>query len=299
MSKPIVVALDPQRTDDAPLVLGARLAELAGAPLIVAAAYPFDPVTHGLGGAAVDDDVRSSTLRNLEARTAGLPADLLVRGGPSTARVLHELADELQASVLVIGSTHRGPVGRVAPGSTADRLLHGVSCPVAIAPQGLAADWTLNRVGVGYVDLRDGHGALRAAGAIGRAAGIGVHALTAVEPIDRSGSAAIAPYGAGGSDEATSIAQRELDAAIADLPAGVHATGEVRVAHPVDALAELSAEVDLLVCGSRGYGPRMAVLLGGVTHALVRRAACPLLVVPRGTDSALADLTSRREATTT
>ena len=51
----------------------------------------------------------------------------------------------------------------------------------------------------------------------------------------------------------------------------------------VDALAALDErEIDLLVCGSRGYGPVRRVLLGGVLRKLVRRAACPVVVVPRG-----------------
>jgi nucleotide-binding universal stress UspA family protein len=40
--------------------------------------------------------------------------------------------------------------------------------------------------------------------------------------------------------------------------------------------------VDLLVCGSRGYGPVRRVLLGTVSAALVRQASLPVLVVPRG-----------------
>ena len=37
-----------------------------------------------------------------------------------------------------------------------------------------------------------------------------------------------------------------------------------------------------MVVGSRGYGPARAVLLGGVSHVLVRDAGCPVLVLPRG-----------------
>ena len=44
---------------------------------------------------------------------------------------------------------------------------------------------------------------------------------------------------------------------------------------PADALIAVSAELDLLVCGSRGYGPVHAVMLGGVSRALVDGAACP------------------------
>ena len=40
--------------------------------------------------------------------------------------------------------------------------------------------------------------------------------------------------------------------------------------------------------GSRGYGPGLAVLLGGVSRRVTMTARCPVLVVPRGSTSALA-----------
>ena len=55
----------------------------------------------------------------------------------------------------MVGSTRRGPVGRVTPGSTAERLLHGAPCPVAVTPAKLAAGWTPRHVGVGFVDVED------------------------------------------------------------------------------------------------------------------------------------------------
>jgi nucleotide-binding universal stress UspA family protein len=39
-----------------------------------------------------------------------------------------------------------------------------------------------------------------------------------------------------------------------------------------------ASPVDLLVCGSRGYGPVRTLMLGSTSHALVREAACPVLV---------------------
>jgi hypothetical protein len=50
----------------------------------------------------------------------------------------------------------------------------------------------------------------------------------------------------------------------------------------VDSLAALGPDdVDLLVCGSRGYGPVRRVLLGGVSSRLIRGARLPVAVVPR------------------
>jgi nucleotide-binding universal stress UspA family protein len=56
---------------------------------------------------------------------------------------------------------------------------------------------------------------------------------------------------------------------------------------PVRALAEYSEQVDLLVVGSRGYGPAHSLLVGGVSGRLIRRAACPVLVIPPRTESTL------------
>ena len=64
----------------------------------------------------------------------------------------------------------------------------------------------------------------------------------------------------------------------------------------VIALEQFSNDVDLLVCGSRGYGPLGSVLLGGVSRRLVHRAACPVIVVPRGTERAARSARRRRHA---
>ena len=78
-------------------------------------------------------------------------------------------------------------------------------------------------------------------------------------------------------------ARAALDEALASLPEGVTATAELLEGDVVEELASLDErEIDLLVCGSRGYGPVRRVLLGGVARRLIRRAACPLVVVPRG-----------------
>ena len=39
--------------------------------------------------------------------------------------------------------------------------------------------------------------------------------------------------------------------------------------------------VDLLVLGSRGFGPVMRLLVGSVSSRVIREAPCPVLVVPR------------------
>jgi hypothetical protein len=56
---------------------------------------------------------------------------------------------------------------------------------------------------------------------------------------------------------------------------------------PADVLVRVSEHLDLLICGSRGYGPVRAVLLGGVSRRLTAEAHCPVIVLPRGVQASL------------
>jgi nucleotide-binding universal stress UspA family protein len=65
------------------------------------------------------------------------------------------------------------------------------------------------------------------------------------------------------------------------MPEALHSSVETPSGNPATILAAASAHFDLLVCGSRGYGPMRSVILGSLSRELTRSAACPLLVVPR------------------
>jgi nucleotide-binding universal stress UspA family protein len=58
------------------------------------------------------------------------------------------------------------------------------------------------------------------------------------------------------------------------------------------ALATLSSELDVLICGSHGYGPLQTALHGSVSQALSRHSRCPLIVVPPGSGRTLEELMS-------
>jgi nucleotide-binding universal stress UspA family protein len=60
------------------------------------------------------------------------------------------------------------------------------------------------------------------------------------------------------------------------------ATSEVVFGDLVEELTRFSASVDLLAIGSRSHGPLGRLIDGSVSHALLRRSHCPLLVLPRG-----------------
>ena len=66
---------------------------------------------------------------------------------------------------------------------------------------------------------------------------------------------------------------------------GSIATGEVVVGDPATELAYAGNDLDLLVTGSRGYGPVRRLMLGSTSARLVREAPCPVLVLTRGAEA--------------
>jgi nucleotide-binding universal stress UspA family protein len=76
----------------------------------------------------------------------------------------------------------------------------------------------------------------------------------------------------------------ELAQAVSGLDAVIDVTETPLDGDPQALLARESGQLDLLVVGSRGYGPLRAVLLGSLSSALVRGAQSPLVIVPRGAD---------------
>ena len=75
-----------------------------------------------------------------------------------------------------------------------------------------------------------------------------------------------------------------------DVGAPVEISDEVVDGYADDELARLSDEVDLLVCGSRGHGPIGSVMVGSVSTGVLRKARCPILIVPRGARDGFAAL---------
>ena len=287
MAKPIIVGYDPKSSDRSPVAFALRAARFTGAPLIVASAGSDEELAGDAAGAL--EELR----RDVDAE--GVAVESVELSSSSAARALHEAAEERDAGLLVVGSTGRGAVGRVLPGSTAERLMHGAPCPIAIVPHGWQAGAGLSTIGVAFTDSDEGTEALRGGYALARRAGAKLRVLTAVKPGIR---AAYGGMQAGGDVQRgkgeTSVegelrvkAEGELRRAVEALGGDVPVESDAFVEDPADVLISVSQNLDLLVCGSRGYGPRRAVLLGGVSRRLAAEAHCPVIVLPRGVEASL------------
>jgi nucleotide-binding universal stress UspA family protein len=139
------------------------------------------------------------------------------------------------------------------------------------------------RIGVGFVNTLEGRGALTAASGLARATGGHVAVFSVQEPIEWSPALVMPGWSVALAFEAEreQHAQRAGTTARRLVPEDLFASVEVPAGDPGTILAAASADLDLLVCGSRGYGPLRSVILGSVSRELARSSACPLLVVPR------------------
>lgn len=280
----VLAAYDPQTLDRAPVRFAAAAARFANVPLVIASVRagltPERCVSDGLVGEGLEPlraDLESDY--GIDVRTRVVRASTPM----GVARALQRVIDAEHAGLAVVGSTTRGVVGRVAPGTTAQRMINGCACPVVVVPHGHGPPPRLSVIGVGFVPTPEGHRALRAAATVAQMAGADLRVLTVVKP----GLSADASAGPTRDTVERSRAHVEatLTDAIADLAHDVKADGEVMVDDPADALVSVSRNVDLLVMGSRGYGPGLAVLLGGVSRRITMAAGCPVLVIPRGSTS--------------
>jgi nucleotide-binding universal stress UspA family protein len=193
----------------------------------------------------------------------------------SVGRGLHELADAERADLLVVGSCRRGLIGRVMVGDETSEALNGAPCAVAVAPYGHAERPTaLGEIGVAYDGSLESEGALAFARELAAEHGARLSAFEAV-----SVPAYLTAPGAGAAIETLPALVEEARVRISGL-GGVEPHAAYGVA--AEELAVYSASLDLLVTGSRGYGPLGRLVHGSTSRRLARTARCPVLVLARG-----------------
>jgi nucleotide-binding universal stress UspA family protein len=212
-----------------------------------------------------------------ERAQARIVAEVRDIASPSVGRGLHQLAEQYAADLLVVGSSSRGMLGRVLSGDDMRASLNGASCAVAVAPHGYAQSTaSIKAVGVGYNGTPEAEAALAVARGLAARYGATVRALTVVNPIP--GAIGYSEAFDPGWSMAIEVVGRTANERL-ELLDGVD--GGVAVGVPSEALAAFGAEVDLLVVGSRSYGPVRRMMLGSTSVRLAHGTLCPLLVLPR------------------
>ncbi|MBQ1049043.1 universal stress protein [Micromonospora sp. C51] len=106
-----------------------------------------------------------------------------------------------------------------------------------------------------------------------------VQAVTAWRWDGLDGGAMVAPNPIEEEERATALLARE----IGEVTRGTSATpvsAEVVEGRPADVLTAAARGADLLVLGSHGHGRLRHTVLGSVSEECVRKATCPVVVLP-------------------
>jgi nucleotide-binding universal stress UspA family protein len=228
----------------------------------------------------------ASELAGPQEQLAPLAAETEMLASTSAARALNDLATDRDAPVLVVGSSGRGPVGRLLGGSTAQRLLHGAPCAVAVAARGFAAEGRrVLRLAVAYDGSPEAEAALHAAIVLERRSNATLTLFTVAHTgasLAASGMPApAAEFEPGEKRRMREILERGRDRVPPDLPVRT----QLLHGSPGELLAEVSGDYDLMLVGSRGYGPLRGTLLGSTSRHLFTAAACSMMALPRGAEA--------------
>jgi nucleotide-binding universal stress UspA family protein len=248
---------------------------------------PSHAITPGM---VAEEREASHNLLEQERAAADVTADLLSIESMGPGRALHEQAEEQNADLLVVGSCSHGVFGRVMLGDDTRAALNGAPCAVAVAPRGYAeraggADSQIDKVGVGYNASPESKVALALARKLAAQTGASVHALEVVW-IPSATFTGIMPPAIG---ESIDVMLQQAKSRMEALP---DVEGYAVYGLTGEELAVFGNAVDILIVGSRGYGPLRHHVLGSTCAYLERHARCPLLVLPRGATSAGEDCTT-------
>lgn len=215
-----------------------------------------------------------------EDALADLEVETRAYGGGSPAGILTRLAEEEEFDAIVVGSPHRGAIGRVVLGSVAESLLNGAPADVAVAPAGYADEmhWRVREIAVGYDGSPESKLALQRAEALAEGPNAKIELVTVVVPPVARPVMVPGAY----APQVPPEPEKVINQGVHSIDHSLAAMAVRRDGDPAAQLLEACAErVDLLVVGSRGYGPLARVLLGSVSREVIRKAPCPVLMVRR------------------
>jgi nucleotide-binding universal stress UspA family protein len=289
----IIAAISASRQGTAPLHLAAQIARSTGDKVVAAAVVerPWPPRAD-----PVEDEylgyVTSQARQSLERIVGRLPAQLdtwvVVHQSTSVPTGLTDLAAEIGAELVVVGSSSSGLLGRVALGSVTNRLVHTAAVPVAIAPRGypLGPD-PIRRLTAAYGGEADINGLIPAAAELATQWPVQLRIVSfMVRPVRMFG----------GSIESSAedlVIQQWSRRTFDDIAKQLNAVRD-RISVPdVDvvvgtghdwreAVEDVPWEAgDMLLLGSGAAGQTARVFLGSAASKILRHAPVPVMIVPR------------------
>lgn len=283
MFKHIVVGCDGSQEGRDAVALGARIASVTDARLSLVGVFPtsFFPVA----GITDRKTLRAQATRALRHDRDLLAPHALVHAvaDNSVPRALRHYAERWHADLVIVGSNPTASPGHVAIGRRARQLLYDAPFALGLAARGLheRTRW-LRTIGVGYDGEPEAESALALAAELARSAGARLAVRRVVEdsitPLDIP-SVGLMENWNDVLEEERQAGTIEAEAATSRL--GISAEVTVTVGDPGYEVRAFSETVDLVVVGSRRWGPVARLVTGGVGETLVKDASSSILIAPR------------------
>lgn len=289
----ILAGFSASRHGSAPLNLAAQIARATGDEVIAAAVVerPWPP-----RGDPVEQEylryVIGQAEQSLERVAAGLPKDVqiptIVHESTSIPAGLTELAIANEASLVVLGSSSSGLLGRVTLGSVTERMVHTAKVPVAVAPRGYAQkSGPIRRLTAAYGGEADVNGLIPATAELAKAWSA---TLRIVSFTVRSVAAFSGKMESAAEDLVVEQWTRRTHD---DIVKQLNDIREHMAVPDVDVVVgsghDWSSAVDsvpwdagdMLVLGSGAAAQAAQVFLGSAAAKILRHAPVPVMIVPR------------------
>jgi nucleotide-binding universal stress UspA family protein len=276
MFKNVLVGIDGRTNGRDAIALASRLLDDDG-KMTLAHVHSADlRVYAAIGPELLAEEAASSKeLLAHERAEAGVEAELVSVSAPTPARGLHEQAEAQGADLIAVGSCSRGLLGRAMLGDDARAALNGTPCALAIAARGYAtASTPLMRIGVGYDASPESTAALAAARQLAAETKGSVRALQIVTIPSVMYTGLMPPL----LGESVDTMIEEARGRMEGMP---DVEGRAVYGVPGEELSAFGDELDLLVVGSRNFGPVRRRVVGSTCDYLERHARCSLLTLPR------------------
>ena len=276
MFKNVLVGVDGRAGGRDAIALASKLTNSDG-KLMLAHVHTGDlRPSHAIAPGLVREEREAShKLLEQERAAADVKAELTSIVSMSPGRGLHEQAEEQNADLIVVGSCSHGAFGRAMLGDDTRAALNGALCAVAIAPLGYAEHpIPIAKVGVAYNASPESAAALAMARDLAAPTRATVHALEVVM-IPTIAYTGIIPPAIG---DSVDLMVQEANSRMKEMP---DVDGHAVYGLAGEELAAFGDQVDLLIVGSRSYGPVKRLVLGSTSDYLQRHARCSLLVLPR------------------
>lgn len=279
--KRILVPTDFSPHADAALAHAIRFARAFDGELhLLNVQTPFGPTSPLIEEFPDESDARTALM---QIDTGGFPDVRQIRRGVIVAPAILEYAHEQDIDVIAIGSHGRRGVPRLLMGSVAEEVMRAAECPVLVVHSAAAADPADIEYGrilapIDFSPLTEGQ--IETTAELARRFSAEIELVHAIDPPTMPDFYMPAGTFVLDMKHVTQHVYDRLEALAEPLEEEFTVVSKVLAGRAAKEISRRSKHADLIVIPTHGHTGMDRALLGSVAEAVIRRAPCPVVVLP-------------------